>query len=186
MGKIDKVNQKILNCKYCKNLALGKIVPGEGASLLQIIIIGEAPGRQEALSGRPFTGNAGKILEKLMSGIGLERKHVFLTSAVKYLPKNKTPGNEDIVHGRKHLTEQLNVLTPKLAILLGKISGKAILQRSVEIKQEHGKVFSVKKLLCFLTYHPASVLYNPKIMPQLETDFQKIKKILQELNLLPV
>ncbi|HSX09615.1 MAG TPA: uracil-DNA glycosylase [Candidatus Saccharimonadales bacterium] len=185
--ELDKIAKEIENCKVCKIGKSGMAVPGEGNPDADVIFIGEAPGKQEAASGRPFIGRSGQLLRSLIRGIGLDdEKDVYITSPVKYLPNGRdgtpggTPTSEDIAHGRIHLMKQFAVIKPKVVVLLGRVAAEGVLQKKVFVAKEHGEVIEEKDgIKYFLTYHPAAALRFPnKFKPLLQEDFQKVRKLL--------
>src|SRR5437870_9883966 len=100
---LDKIAEEIEHCEICKAEKSGVAVPGEGNPDADIVFIGEAPGKQEAKTGKPFIGPAGKVLRSLLESIGIHDEDVYITSPVKYLPIYVTPKQSDIEHGRIHL-----------------------------------------------------------------------------------
>jgi len=178
---LDKIAKEIENCEVCKVAKSGRAVPGEGNSDADVVFIGEAPGRQEAATGRPFIGRSGQLLRSLIKGIGLDdERDVYITSPVKYLPDRGTPTSQDIAHGRIHLMQQFAIIQPKIVVLLGRVAAEGVLQKKVFVSKEHGAVIDKKDgIKYFLTYHPAAALRFPnKFKPLLQEDFQKVKKIL--------
>lgn len=191
--QLEKIAREIRDCVVCKVGKIGEAVPGEGNPDAEIVFIGEAPGKQEAVTGRPFIGRSGKLLRKLIRSIGLDDKTgVYITSPVKYLPERGTPSSADIAHGRVHLMEQLSVIQPTFVVLMGRVAAEGILERKVAVVKEHGKVMEDlhhkgvlpagrqgNGIKYFLTYHPAAVLRFPgKFKSAAEDDFEKIKKLL--------
>ncbi len=184
---LDKIAKEIENCKICKVGKSGKAVPGEGNPDAQVVFIGEAPGRQEAVTGRPFIGRSGQLLRSLIREIGLDdEKDVYITSPVKYLPDRGTPTSQDIAHGRIHLMKQLEVIVPKIVMLLGRVAAEGVLEKKVAVSSEHGHIIEVKdRIKYFLTYHPAAALRFPnKFKTPLKEDFQKLKKLLAKFGAL--
>ena len=178
---LDKIAKEIENCKICKVGKSGIAVPGEGNPDADVVFIGEAPGKQEAATGRPFIGRSGQLLRSLIRGIGLDdEKDVYITSPVKYLPDRGTPTSADVAHGRIHLMKQFAVIQPKFVMLLGRVAAEGVLEEKVAVGKEHGKVIAEKEgIKYFLTYHPAAALRFPnKFKPFLQEDFQKLKKLL--------
>lgn len=167
---------KIAECNICKENKTGLAVPGEGSSSARIVFVGEAPGKQEAKTGRPFIGRAGNILRALIKEIGLSEQDVFITSAVKYLPDYGTPKIEDIEHGRVHLFNQLDIIKPKVVVLLGAVAVFAVLDRKVTVFQEHGKFFKKDGRSYFITFHPAAPLYAPAVRKFMVADFNLLKQ----------
>lgn len=176
--QLDVIAQRISRCRTCKKNKIGLAVPGEGNPDADVVFIGEAPGKTEAKTGRPFIGRAGKLLRELIREAGLKEEKVFIASPVKYLPVHVTPTKEEIEHGRKHLEAQLAVIEPAIIVLLGRVSVYALLKRGVEISKEHGTVVEADGRKYLIAYHPAAPLYSPKIRAEIVKDFKKLKKLL--------
>jgi uracil-DNA glycosylase family 4 len=182
---LDKIAKEIENCKICKVGKGGKAVPGEGNPDADVVFVGEAPGRQEAATGRPFIGRSGQLLRNLIRGIGLDDvKDVYITSPVKYLPDRGTPTSADIAHGRIHLMKQFAIIQPKFVMLLGRVAAEGVLGKKVKVATEHGQIIDKKEgIKYFLTLHPAAALRFPlKYKPPLEEDFKKLQKLLSTDN----
>lgn len=177
--KLERVAREIEKCEVCKSGKSGKAVPGEGNPDAKIMFIGEAPGRNEALIGRPFVGRSGKLLRSMITSIGLREEDIYITSPVKYLPDRGTPTSEDISHGRAHLMKQIEIIKPKIIVLLGRVAAEGVLQRKVTVIKDHGAVIEEKDgKRYFLTLHPAAAIRFQKNEPLLESDFKAIKKLL--------
>lgn len=177
--KLKKIAGEIAKCRICKNASSGKAVPGEGSAHAAIVFLGEAPGRTEAATGRPFVGRSGQLLRTMIRSIGLREEDVYITSPVKYLPDRGTPTKAQIVHGRKHLYKQLDVIRPKIIVLLGKTAVTAMLDRPSAILQEHGRIVSTEGRTYVITLHPAAVLRFPKYKPLMVKDFKHVIKYLK-------
>src|SRR5689334_19698496 len=108
--ELDKVAKEIESCRICKIGKSGKAVVGEGSPDAEIVFIGEAPGKNEAIAGRPFIGRSGKYLRSQIASVGLKESEVYITSPVKYLPDRGTPTSVDIRHGKIHLDKQLAII----------------------------------------------------------------------------
>jgi DNA polymerase len=174
---LDKVTKEIITCPICIKAGKGLLVPGDGNANAKVVFVGEAPGKNEIIAGLPFVGRAGKLLDSLLATIKLDRKDIFITSAVKYLPKNYiTPKPKDIEHGRTHLFKQLDIIKPNVIVLLGNIAAQAVLGEKFSIAQEHGTFIKRNNLIYFLSYHPAAPLYSPKLREVITKDFKKLKK----------
>jgi uracil-DNA glycosylase family 4 len=169
---------EINGCRACRRGKVGLPVPGEGSPDAEVVFVGEAPGKKEAASGRPFVGRAGAVLRGLICDVGLAEDAVFITSPVKYLPKHVTPTAAEVAHGRMHLLAQLEVIRPKLIVLLGRVAALAMLERGVIMAKEHGQEIDHDGRRYFLTYHPAAPLHAPKMMAPLREDFAKLKTLL--------
>ncbi len=180
-AELAKIAKEIEECKICKIGKQGVAVPGEGNADADVVFIGEAPGKKEAIEGRPFIGRSGQLLRGLIRGIGFDdEKDVYITSPVKYLPDRGTPTSADIAHGRTHLMKQFAVIKPKVVMLLGRVAAEGVLEKKVKVASEHGQVIEEREgIKYFLTLHPAAALRFPnKYKPALEEDFKKLKKIL--------
>ncbi len=176
---LEQIALQISRCRICKKDKIGVAVPGEGNPDADIIFIGEAPGKEEAKTGRPFIGRAGKLLRSLIAEAGLKEKAVFITSPVKYLPKHVTPTPEEVAHGRKHLMQQFAVIEPKVVVLLGRVAALAVLEQNISVAKEHGKVVEKDGIKYLLAYHPAAPLYAPKVKAEIVKDFLKLKKLVK-------
>ena len=177
---LEEITKEILACKICPVGKSGLPVVGEGNPDAEVVFIGEAPGKQEALTGRPFIGRSGKLLRSLIDEVGLKEEDVYITSPVKYLPDRGTPLPSDIAHGREHLLKQLDIIHPKFVVLLGRVAAEGVLQKKVAVVKERGSVIEEKDgIRYFLTYHPAAALRFPnKFKALLRKDFQKIRSLL--------
>lgn len=158
-------------------------VPGEGSPDAEIMFIGEAAGRNEAMQRRPFVGLAGKLVDRQLDAIGIPRKEVYISNVVKCRPPdNRDPLPEEIAAFAPYLDKEIKVLDPKLIITLGRFSmGKFI--PDVKISHIHGRLHKVKfqgKTRFVLPfYHPAAALRQGKVMDLFIADFQKVPKILE-------
>lgn len=156
-------------------------VPGEGNPNAEIMFIGEAAGRNEALLRRPFVGLAGKLVDKQLEAIGIPRKDVYISNVVKCRPPdNRDPEPEEIAAFAPYLDREIEVLDPKLIITLGRFSmGKFI--QDAKISLIHGRLhkvkFQTKTRFVLPFYHPAAALRQGKVMDMFVADFQKVPKI---------
>lgn len=187
-AELDKIADEIRKCKICQERKSGKAVPGEGNPDADIVFLGEAPGRQEAATGRPFVGRSGQLLRKMIREVGLDdEKDVYITSPVKYLPDRGTPSPKDIEHGRIHLNKQLDVIDPKLIVLMGSVAAQGALgdptslklrgARKIQVKKDHGTVIEQNGKKYFITLHPAAGLRFPPLKDLIKEDFSKLKKL---------
>jgi DNA polymerase len=183
--RLEKIAKEIEKCGTCKKEKSGKAVPGEGNPEASIVFIGEAPGKTEAKTGRPFVGRSGKFLRSLIREIGQKVEDVFITSPVKYLPDRGTPSSSDIAHGRIHLQKQLSIIDPKIIVLLGSVAIQGVLDRKIPITKQHGTVIEknpstssgqVRKY--FITLHPSAALRFPPIKKLFVEDFRRLKSLI--------
>jgi uracil-DNA glycosylase family 4 len=176
-SQLDQIAQAIANCRECKKGKSGLPVPGEGNPDADIVFLGEAPGRNEAQTGRPFIGRSGQLLRRMIREVGLSEEVVYITSPVKYLPDRGTPTKKDIAHGRMHLSKQLAVIKPKVIVLLGATACYAMLEKVVPVMKVHGEIIVDDGRQYLVTIHPAAVLRFPKYAGIMKEDFEKLKSI---------
>ena len=175
------------NLKLKKNfLSAENLVFGEGNLDAKIIFIGEAPGKKEDLSGRPFIGTAGRILDQNLSQIGLDRQTTYITNIVKYRPdNNRDPSEAEKNLFLPYLIMQILIINPSVLVTLGRHS-LSVFDKSLTINENHGKITTIKfkkinlkfsnysfKLLPL--YHPAATIYNRALKTVLENDFKNLK-----------
>jgi len=163
-------------------------VVGEGSHDAKIMFIGEAPGKNEAQTGRPFCGQAGKLLDELLAGVSIPRESVYITNILKDRPPgNRDPLPEEIKAYAPFLDRQIDIIQPKVIATLGRYAMEYImkkygLERDLEpISKIHGKTFEVTSLFGTLTivplYHPAAAIYTRALLTDLEKDFLTLKEL---------
>jgi uracil-DNA glycosylase len=170
-GDLKSLHDMICRCQLC-DLSIGRTraVPGEGPCPVKIMLIGEAPGKDEDLTGRPFVGRAGRLLDEALSGAGLDRRDVFITSAVKCRPpENKMPKAREIEACHPYLQAQMAALEPRVVCLMGNVAAQAVLGKQ-GVASLRGKIFENRFLV---TYHPAAVLRNRNLMEVFISDLKK-------------
>lgn len=178
---LQEIAEEIRHCTTCQEDTRGLPVPGEGNSDAQIVFVGEAPGKQEAATGRPFIGRSGKLLRQTMEGIGIRPEDVFITSVGKCLPKKGTPSHSQIAHGREHLLKQLAVIQPQVVVLLGSVAAQGVLKEKVPVRTLHGTTRQENGITYFLTVHPAAGLRFPPLKAIFLEDFQTLQKVIKKL-----
>jgi DNA polymerase len=179
--ELEKISKEIEKCSICKIGKIGKAVPGEGNPDADIVFIGEAPGKTEAKTGKPFVGRSGQLLRKKIRELGLDdQKDVYITSPVKYLPERGTPFPADIAHGKLHLDKQLAIIDPKLIVLMGSVAVQGVLQSRIPVKREHGSIIEQDGKKYFITLHPAAALRFVPLKKIIDEDFTKLKRIISE------
>ena len=181
--KREKLKEFYFRIKECMECELGKtrinFVFGSGNSSAEILFIGEAPGRNEDLQGKPFVGQAGKILDELLLSIGFDRSDVFIANVLKCRPPdNRDPKLEEINICKRYLLKQIEIIDPKIICTMGKYSTQLVLNTDTPITKLRGKVFRVENRMVLPINHPAAALYTPSRFGILKEDFQRIKMIL--------
>ncbi len=188
MSSLIDINQKWHKQNNCK-LKAGATQPvfGDGSPKAQIVFIGEAPGKDEDLQGKPFVGRSGKFLSEMLESIKMRREDIYITNVVKYRPpENRDPELDEIEECLPWLMEELNFIKPIIIIFLGRHAMQRFFP-SEKISVVHGKLLH-KKIPGFDTqyffplYHPAAALYNGSMRETLMEDFKKIPFILKKIG----
>jgi DNA polymerase len=185
---LEQIKADILKNNICPDLAqeATNLVMGDGNIDADIVLIGEAPGKNEDEQGLPFVGAAGKFLDSMLEGAGIRRSDVYITNIVKYRP----PNNRDPLPSEKeafwpYLVRQLDVIQPKIVVTLGRHSMEYFLPDR-KISEIHGQPkrisFGESKIVVVPLYHPAAALYNGGMRTTLIEDFNKLLKIIEILN----
>jgi uracil-DNA glycosylase family 4 len=181
---IELLKEEILNCTKCE-LAKSRhhVIFGEGNTNGGIFIIGEAPGRDEDLQGRPFVGKSGQLLDKILTACGFTRdKHVFISNIVKCRPPdNRVPAPQEAAACMPWLLKQIELIDPKIMILLGATALKYMAGTDHKITREHGTWLNLQNRLAMPVYHPAALLRDPALKRDTWTDFKKIVYKYREL-----
>ncbi len=190
--KLKKIRDEVialttspLYAERVKNQAFPVI--GEGDHFAKIMFVGEAPGANEAKTGRPFVGAAGKFLNEMLLGVSITREHVYITNIVKDRPpQNRDPLPEEIEAYGQFLDRQIDIIEPEVIVTLGRFSMNYIMSRlglelEVEpISKAHGKRYEAKtsygKVIIIPLYHPAAALYNGSLRDVLKKDFEQLKE----------
>lgn len=179
----DNLRKRIISCTKC-DLAKTRTnaVPGSGPMESDIIFIGEAPGRNEDLKGRPFVGTAGQILSEAMEYAGLTRNSVYITNVVKCRPpNNRQPNKEEIDACNGYLLEELDLIHPKIICILGNTAFSSLLNGD-SITKNRGRIIKRNGLLYFVTVHPAAVIYNPQMRQVLKDDLKLLAQTLDKIQ----
>jgi len=159
-----------------------RIVAGAGNPDAEIIFIGEAPGAKEDLTGLPFVGASGKILDQLLAGIGMVRDDVFITSVVKYRPPaNRDPTRLELSESLPYLRRQLEIIQPRLIVFLGRHAMNCFLP-GLKIAECHGQLIRQDGYNFLPLYHPAAALYNGSLRQSLADDFNLIPAIIKRIH----
>jgi DNA polymerase len=160
---------------------VGKLVVGEGNPDAAIAFVGEAPGRLEARVGRPFMGRAGQWLRRAIRRIGLSDEAVYLTNVVTYRPAGRKPSPAQIAHGRTHLLQQLDIINPRIVVLLGNTACLGALNEQVRVRKRHGRLVERDGRMYVITCHPSAAARFPAIRRAVQRDFQKLKRLVAQL-----
>jgi len=184
MSALAALAAEASGCTSCRLAATRtQVVFGVGNPNADLMFVGEAPGFHEDKQGFPFVGQAGKLLDKLLAGIGLERSDVYVVNTLKCRP----PGNRDPNPDEKQACEpwlfrQIELIQPKVIATLGNHATKQLTGKDVGITRVHGReqevTYGSARLLLYPIYHPAAALYTPAMLKVLEEDFRRLPEIL--------
>jgi uracil-DNA glycosylase len=175
--KLIELCKQAQNCMKCPlHESKTHTVFGEGSGDAKIMLIGEAPGRNEDETGRPFIGSSGKLLSELIQGAGMDRQDMYITSIVKCRPENnrKPRKLEYTTCMDIYLKKQIELINPDIIGLLGNSAIYALTGES-NIKQIHGNIYEVGGRKFMALFHPAAALYSRALLPQLKEDMYKLK-----------
>ncbi len=167
------------------------LVFGEGPHNPKLMLIGEAPGEQESLQGRPFVGKAGKNLDHFLELAGLERGEIYITNVVKYRPtktgatgrlSNRPPTKEEIALFRPWLMAEIERIAPRVIVTLGNVPLQAVTNTKITIGEAHGRMLTAGETgkPLFALYHPASLIYNRALTPIYEQDVCELARCLHD------
>jgi DNA polymerase len=176
--------ESVAGCTRCR-LAQGRtqVVFGSGNPHAELMFVGEAPGFHEDKQGLPFVGQAGKLLEKLLNGVGLQRSDVYIANVLKCRPPgNRDPQPDEIEACESHLFRQIELIEPTVVATLGNFATKLLSGRPLGITRVHGQeqetTLGSRTVTLFPLYHPAAALYTPAMLKVLESDFARIPELL--------
>ena len=180
------LKEECLSCRKCR-LAETRtnVVFGVGNEHSKIMFIGEAPGENEDLSGEPFVGRGGKLLDNYLSVVGFDRNtNIYITNTVKCRPpKNRDPMPDEQEKCIGYLRDQFKIIQPAIVVCLGRIAACKSIKPDFKVTKEHGVFFDKKGTLFVGTFHPAALLRDPRKKEDALSDFLKIREKAEELNL---
>lgn len=181
---LDEMYSMICECQKC---ALGKsrikFVFGVGDPHADIVMIGEAPGADEDAQGEPFVGRAGKLLNKILEAIDLKREEVYICNILKCRPPgNRNPMPEEINTCLPYLKKQLDLIKPKIILILGKVAADTLLNLRQPLNKMRGEILNYNGIKTMVTFHPAALLRNPNWKRPAWEDMQKFKKVYEEIK----
>lgn len=183
MDKMDALRERCLSCRGCQLAATRtKVVFGVGPAPSDIVFVGEGPGQQEDLSGEPFVGAAGKLLDDMLSIIDLGRNNCYICNIVKCRPpQNRDPMPEEQDACIGYLTEQLEILQPKIVVCLGRIAAMRLIKPDFRITREHGQWTQKDGIWYSAIYHPSALLRDVSKRPETFSDLLSLRSKAREL-----
>ena len=182
---LSELYSKITRCTKCQLARTrNNVVPGEGVENPDVLVIGEGPGYDEDMSGRPFVGKAGVLLDKMLAAIELDRnKNCYIANIVKCRPPNNRdpePGEQSTCFA--FLQAQIHILKPKMILCMGRISGHKMLETEEPLNKLRGQIFEYNGIPLMVTYHPSALLRDQSLKAPAWQDLKAFKKKLDEIR----
>jgi len=186
---LENLKKKIKNISNCNLKESAKqIVFSDGNQNSHLMIVGEGPGQKEDEIGKPFVGDAGKLLDKMLKAINIERKNIYITNVVNYRPpNNRKPEPAEITRYSEFLREHISIINPKILILMGSTAMESLFGNKIKISKERGVwkelIINQKTYLTMITFHPAYLLRQPDQKKFSWLDLKEMRKKIDKLDL---
>jgi DNA polymerase len=179
---LEEVRKELGDCKRCKlHRTRRTIVFGEGNEKAKLMFIGEGPGYDEDVQGRPFVGKAGQLLTKIIQSIHLQREEVYIANIIKCRPpQNRNPEPDEIESCYPFLVKQIQSIQPDAICALGTFAAQTILRTGAKITALRGRIFELEGIKVFPTYHPAYLLRNPEQKREVWEDIRKVSEWIEK------
>jgi len=187
---LKNLRNEIENIKSCElKASANKLVFSDGDAQSKLMIVGEGPGQKEDEAGKPFVGDAGMLLNKMLKAIKIERNKVYITNVVNYRPPgNRKPEPAEITRYSNFLRKHISIIEPKILILMGSTAMESLFGSKIKITKERGIwkniIINQKTYLCMTTFHPAYLLRQPEQKKYSWTDLKEIRKKIDQLNII--
>ncbi len=183
----DSLQQQVASCQRCEQLAASRTqtVFGVGAHDANVLVIGEAPGRDEDAQGEPFVGRAGQLLNAMLQAVGLQREQVYIANILKCRPpNNRDPSTQEALNCREFLQAQITLIAPKVILVVGRIAAQNLLACDTPIGKMRGQDYrysheSLGDIPVIVTYHPAYLLRSPGEKRKSWQDLLRLKRMMQ-------
>lgn len=178
------LEQEIKSCHQCDLYRTRRqAVPGEGNKKAELLFVGEAPGRDEDLQGRPFVGRAGELLTKIIKAMKFTREEVYITNVVKCRPpNNRTPHKEEIMSCYPYLLEQIELIQPKVIVALGNVAAKFFIPEASGIMKIRGKWHEFQGIPVMPTFHPSYLIRNERDRERKRMVWEDMQKVMELLG----
>ena len=178
---LEEIRRELGDCRRCKlHRTRRSLVFGEGNEKAKLMFIGEGPGYDEDVQGRPFVGKAGQLLTKIIQSIHLQREEVYITNIIKCRPpQNRNPETDEIDHCNPFLIKQIDAIQPQIICALGTFAAQTLLKTDTKITALRGRFYELKGIKVIPTYHPAYLLRNPERKREV---WQDMKMISEKIN----
>jgi DNA polymerase len=178
------LEETILNCKKCPlSQSRTHAVPGEGDLNAELMFIGEAPGRDEDLQGRPFVGRAGQLLTKIIQAMTFQRDEVYITNIIKCRPPgNRNPQGNEIASCKDYLLAQIDLISPKVIVTLGKVAADFFIRSSLGMTALRGDFYDFEDIKVMPTFHPSYLIRNEGNRNLKKMVWEDMKKVMAFLG----
>ncbi len=178
---LEELREILGDCRRCPlHEGRNRLVFGEGDARSELVFVGEGPGGDEDRAGRPFVGEAGRLLTRIIAAMGLSREQVYICNVVKCRPpRNRDPEETEIAACRPFLQRQIDLIGPKVICTLGRVAGEELLGRGFAVTRDRGNWFEYRGFRVMPTFHPAYLLRNQAAKRPVWEDVQKIMKVLE-------
>ncbi len=189
VSALDELQKSLTNIKNCElKKSGGKLVFGDGNQNSKIMIVGEGPGQKEDEMGKPFVGDAGKLLNKMLQAINLDRGKVYITNVVNYRPpNNRKPEAAEIIRYSSFLKKHISIIDPKILILMGSTAMESLFGSKIKISKERGvwkeTIINNKTYLTMITFHPAYLLRQAEQKKYSWIDLKKIRNKIDDMRI---
>ncbi|MHA1363263.1 MAG: uracil-DNA glycosylase [Candidatus Freyarchaeota archaeon] len=182
LEEVRKIAKECVRCPLSETRT--NVVFGEGDPHARIMFVGEAPGEQEDIKGRPFVGRAGRFLDHMLRVAGLERSMVYISNVVKCRPpNNRNPRKTEIEKCNPYLQKQIQLINPRIICILGNVALKTLLGKTPPISELRGKPIEREGIIYFPTFHPAAALYRPAAKTEMEKDMAALRELLEKMGI---
>ncbi len=182
INTLEDLKKSIQHCQACPlSRGRNKVVLGDGRADADIILVGEAPGYFEDQQGKPFVGEAGKLLDKILKAINLSRNDIYITNVVKCRPpNNRDPNPEEWGVCRKVFEQQIGLIKPRFMLVLGRIAANYLLGQNKSLKDFRGAQYKIYGTTAIVTYHPAALLRDSDLKYKTWEDVQQFQKLYEK------
>ena len=179
---LEKISNEVAQCSKCElNKTRKNPVFGEGNINAELMFVGEAPGRDEDIQGRPFVGRAGRIFNEILSDVGLKRDDVYIANCLKCRPpNNRDPSTQELIACFPYLKQQIETIRPKVIGTLGRYSTYQLTGKKGALGTLRGRIFTFGNIKVIPLYHPAYLLRNPNAIDIFVNDLKKLKEIVSK------
>ncbi len=185
-GSLDVLSTTVSSCTDCLLYqSRTQTVFSRGSANARMFVLGEAPGFYEDKQGLPFVGEAGQLLDKMLQSIGLSEETVYITNVLKCRPpENRDPKPDEVASCSRHLSEQINLIAPRLILALGRFAGQFLLKDTKPLGKMRNQVHQYGEIPVIVTYHPAYLLRNPADKGKAYQDLLRTRQLMNSMGLL--